>query len=160
MGVTLSSNSWPERCLFEAFEFDWKIPDGPLDTGYFPARVAQVFARKEWLQVDREHYRQDTSIIYDLAPKWFVYYTQLFFLSAVEETQMPAYSWEPIWIEAYGHDSMFSGAYTRNGASILTAPQFECLCSVARFLDSIGYPASESTAQCSFEALFRAFVGG
>ncbi|NBO66823.1 MAG: hypothetical protein EBU88_18595 [Acidobacteria bacterium] len=128
-----------------------------MDTGYDPVRVNQVFASKQWQEVDRQLFRQNWSIIVDLTPAWFVYYTPVVFLSAVEQSRMPEYYHEPDWIELFIPGSMFDGAFSENVK--LNSTQSDCLLSVASVLDAMKYPTAEVRDRGGFELLLRSFIG-
>ncbi|MCC7103328.1 MAG: hypothetical protein IT206_09665 [Fimbriimonadaceae bacterium] len=153
-------NTSSELCLFEAFGEAWRQPDGALDTGYYPVRVNEVFASKQWQEVDREVFRQNWSIIVDLNPAWFVYYTPMVFLSAVEESRVPQYMHDSGWIALFVPGSMFDGAFSENGKSKLNCAQSNCLISVASLLDAVKYPTDEVRVLGGFEVLLRRFIGG
>jgi hypothetical protein len=150
-------NTSLDLCILTSFGEDWEQPIGPLDTGYYPITVNQVFASKQWQEVDRRPFQQNWSIIVDLTPAWFVYYTPAVFLSAIEELRMPDYYHEPAWIELYIPGEMFDGAFSENVK--LNSTQSDCLLSVASLLDAMKYPTAEVRDRGGFELLLRSFIG-
>lgn len=148
-----------ELCLFGAFGPKWHRPDGQLDSGYYPISVGQVFGRKKWVEIDRGLFRENWAVLADLTPQWFVHYTPMVFLSALEETILPKYLHDSGWIGLYCPGSMFDGAFIVKGMSVLDHVQKECLCSIAAFLDANEYATDELEMRGTFESLLRTYLG-
>lgn len=148
-----------ELCLIERFGSNWHRPDGELDSGYYPIRVSEVFSRRKWGEIDRDVFRENWAILADLTSQWFVYYTPMVFLSALEETILPKYLHDSGWIGLYCPGSMFDGAFIVKGTSVLDHVQKECLCSIAAFLDASEYATDELEMRGTFESLLRTYLG-
>jgi hypothetical protein len=145
-------------CIERAFMANWSKPVEPLDNGYFPVRVNEVFSSKHWSLVDRELYREDWSILVDLNPPWFVYYIPMMLLSALEEANLPDYMHDAGWMTLFEPGSLFSEYMRANGCLKLSGIQLECLYSVASRLGILNYGVAEMRGHGGFEYVLRQFV--
>lgn len=125
--------------LLKVFSIDWEKPSVRLDAGFFSALVAQVFGRKDWVLVDRKRLRECYSMIYDLSEEWFIYYTPVYFASAVEELTLEKYERDPFWIKIYDADSPFSTICNNKVTCPFNNEQQDCLLTILGRLDSVKY---------------------
>lgn len=112
-----------------------------LDVGHYPPFLAkQILAGHDWRQIDRIAFRNDWTVLVELHPRWFVYYTPLVFLSACEESELPQtfYACQES-LRLFLPSSMFSGAFSSEDVPILSDDQIGCLLGIVKNLHDSGY---------------------
>ena len=113
------------NCLHSLFGEDWVRPTQvSLVSGEPPFLARRIFQGKEWTAVDKRDLYDDPRAVLELTPPWFVYYTPLFFLIALEDTATPPLqtSWPEV-LTLYVPGNMFDGAFRSIESNDLSSDQ-------------------------------------